>query len=53
MYDTSIIVNLVNFITWICLHYLFPALKNMFIDQDAFLYEPYDKTKSIVKYYLC
>lgn len=46
MYDLSIIVNIVSLISWLILHIVLPILKNVFIDIDAFIYEPVDKNKS-------
>lgn len=52
MYEESITVLLVDLCFWGFSHCLFPLVKKT-LDQEAFLYEPFDRDKSIVRYVLC
>lgn len=51
MYNASIMLVIVNLGFWGATHCLIPLLK-LIMDSEAFLYEPYDRTKSTA-YYVC
>lgn len=51
MYRASIMFVLVNLGFWGATHLLLPLIK-LIIDSEAFLYEPYDREKSMA-YYIC
>lgn len=53
MHDLSIIVNIVNILSWIVIHFVLPAIKNSCINIDAFIYEPFDKDVSRGRYLCC
>lgn len=52
MYDSSILLVLVNLGFWGATHCLMPSLK-LFIDAESFLYEPYDRSKGLAYWCCC
>lgn len=51
MYDAGIMLVIVDLGFWGASHCLIPLLK-LIIDQEAFLYEPFDRDRSLA-YYVC
>ncbi|CAD8164691.1 unnamed protein product [Paramecium pentaurelia] len=52
MYDSSILLILVNLCFWGATHCILPSLK-LFIDAESFLYEPFDRTKGLAYWFCC
>lgn len=52
MYDSSILLVIVNICFWGATHCLIPSLK-LGIDAESFLYEPFDRSKGLAYWFCC
>lgn len=52
MYNSSILLVIVDLCFWGATHCLLPSLK-LFIDAESFLYEPFDRSKGLAYWFCC